>query len=140
MKPAIDEAVDKAINAEFDEALEDCKEILSLLPPNNIRKSMAILATTMEFLVIRDHRRNFAKSQQMEPNPAFFDRKKRSRIDRDPEIKNYILSIDRYYTLDALAHLIKERFGADKAISKSTLQRFTAQIAQNLKNCQAVKP
>lgn len=57
-------------------------------------------------------------------------RRKLTAVEKDPEIQAFIHSLDRYYTLEVLVMMIRDRFGADRAITKSSLQRYLQKIAK----------
>jgi hypothetical protein len=46
------------------------------------------------------------------------------KIDGDPEIKAYLVSIDRRTTLDDLRRKLIDKYGADRAPSRSALHRW----------------
>ncbi|MBI2354255.1 MAG: hypothetical protein HYV06_04350 [Deltaproteobacteria bacterium] len=53
-----------------------------------------------------------------------------SRIEKDPEIKAFIHSLDRYYPGPDLLALLEQRFGKKRTPSKSSLGRYLQKITR----------
>jgi hypothetical protein len=57
-----------------------------------------------------------------------------SPFDTDKELAEFINGVDQYYSIAKLRNLLIERFGADRAPSKSALHRYIQKITQGDKN------
>lgn len=53
-----------------------------------------------------------------------------SRIEKDPEVKEFIHNLDRYYTGPELLTMIEDRFGKMRTPSKSSLGRYLQKISR----------
>jgi len=60
-------------------------------------------------------------------NP-FLRRKKRSKIEADIEIVEFLSLIERYYTVKDLLKIMRKRFGSKRTPSKSALYRYIKKI------------
>lgn len=54
----------------------------------------------------------------------------RSRLEQDKELFNFINSLDRYYSLEAMRELIIKKFGKERAPSTSALHRYIQKITK----------
>ena len=128
--------IEQIMDDEIDGIMACAERIVELLPQDNFVKSINILSGVMSIITLNQRRKELAKPWKIAPNPILFERHRRSRVDKDVDIKNFLLSLDRYYTIAELVVMIRERFGADRGITKSSLQRYTAKIAKQLNNDQ----
>lgn len=63
-------------------------------------------------------------------NPLLIRRRKPSRVELDPEVFTFLNGLGRYHTIKEMRQLIIERFGSDRAPSKSSLGRFLSRITR----------
>ena len=54
----------------------------------------------------------------------------KSRFETDPELAEYLETIDRYYTLEELRLVLVVRFGADRVPSKSSIHRYLQKLTR----------
>lgn len=53
-----------------------------------------------------------------------------SRLEQDKELFDFINSLDRYYSLEAMRELIIKKFGKERAPSTSALHRYIQKITR----------
>lgn len=55
-----------------------------------------------------------------------------SKIESDPELKSFLLAVYGYHTIMELVRMCQEKFGMERAPSKSGLQRFISKITRQI--------
>lgn len=106
--------------------------VVSVIPPE---PDEPIVDVSSAFRLLRQIRKVPQKARELSiesfmPFNKNLIRRKLTTVEKDPEIQAFIHSLDRYYTLDVLVMMIRNRFGADRGITKSSLQRYLQKIAR----------
>lgn len=63
-------------------------------------------------------------------NPNLVRRGPVSKIDADPELKEFIHSLPAYHGVEQIAAMCVERFGVDRAPSKSAVHRYLQKLSK----------
>lgn len=106
--------------------------IVTILSGLNKLEAVSILTAALSMIVAQLSESEIEPAKVTSPVSTHLKRFRPggiSIVDKDPEIKAYIHSIDRYLTVEAMRNDLVKQFGKDRAPSKSGLGRYLQKIA-----------
>lgn len=122
---------DQAKTLKFDKVMRQAQEIVARLAGSEKNEALITLSASMCIIasgetlpkVILDNSSHWK-------NPHLIRRRRggTSPIDMDQEVKEYILGIDRYLSLNAMHEEIVKKFGKKRAPSRSAIGRFLQRV------------
>lgn len=110
------------------------RTIVNLLAGVPCREAVTILASAINCIAAQPKQDGEAVPAPTHPNLHLKRRTRAgvaSKVTASPEVQKYLEQLDHYLTLKELRAELVQRFGKEKAPSKSSLQRYIKKISES---------
>lgn len=111
--------------------LKKANFIISSLSGLTVAESLLVLSVAIEQLVVQDedsHNNQFNKPVNMRGPRILPSPRNLHKIEKDPELKEFILSYEEPICQTKLRQLLIERFGEERVPSRSGLSRYLRRL------------
>lgn len=116
-----------------DKVIQRAQEIAVGLVGFNKDEALAILSASIFIVATGEEPEKDIRPKTGYPNnPNLIRRRKGgvSPLDNDPELKAYILGLDRYLSIVKIHKRLVEKFGKNRIPSRSSIHRFLQRVTQ----------